>query len=136
MAYRILNKKFPSEVNPKKSLGYGLNFNSRNVFNPIYETKEQVKNNLINYLLTNKKERIFNNKFGANLRKLLFEGIKLNQLSKLESLIEKDLKKYFPLIKIIELKLNSYPDENKINFIFKYKMNKYNIEDEINIIIQ
>ena len=72
---RIIQSKFPIDLTPSVAVGYGFPLNGEAVFIPTYTTREQIKANLINYLLTNKGERIFNPNFGADLRNLLFEGI-------------------------------------------------------------
>jgi len=132
---RILNKKFPSDID-LKVIGFSLPINGTAVFNPVYNTKEQIKYNLINYLLTNWGERVFNYNFGANLRALLFEGIEFNKLQDLETSIQSNISKYFPKVKINELKLTPFPDENKVVFSFNYTIPEYGVEDQIEINIQ
>ena len=45
------------------------------MFNSTFSTKDQIKSNLINLLLTYKGERVENPEFGADLPRLLFESI-------------------------------------------------------------
>jgi len=132
---RILPKKLPSDLTQPRGIGFSLPINGSNVFNSVYDSKEQIKYNLINYLLTNWGERVFNYNFGANLRALLFEGIKFNELSNLETQIKNNIKQYFPMVNVVKLELTPYPDQNMVIFTFKYKMEAYNIEDEIEISI-
>ena len=47
-------------------IGVSLPFNGRSVFNFTTNTKDQTKSNIINLLLTNRGERIFNPEFGLN----------------------------------------------------------------------
>ena len=56
-------------------LGITINFSTPQVFTKVYTTKDQVKNNLINYILTNNGERLFNYNFGSNITNQLFESI-------------------------------------------------------------
>ena len=56
-------------------LGFSLPMSGNAVFNPTYTTRDVVRANLINWLLTNKGERVFRPNFGADLRNLLFEQI-------------------------------------------------------------
>ena len=72
---RIIQSKFPIDLTPSVAVGYGFPINGPAVFVPTFTTREQTKSNLINYLLTNKGERVFNPNFGADLRNLLFENI-------------------------------------------------------------
>jgi hypothetical protein len=64
----LINQKYPLDLEARKAIGYGFPLNGNAVFKPTYQTRDQIKANLINYLLTNKKERVFNPNFGADLR--------------------------------------------------------------------
>ncbi len=61
-------------TNPQYQIGVGLPFNNGNgVFNSTLTTEEQIKANLINFVLTDSEERVFNNNFGLGIGKFLFE---------------------------------------------------------------
>ena len=72
---RILQNRYPIDSNDRKAVGFGFPLNGPAVFVPTFTTRDQTKANLINYLLTNKGERVFNPNFGADLRNLLFENV-------------------------------------------------------------
>ena len=72
---RIIQSKFPIDLTPSVAVGYGFPLNGDAVFVPTFTTREQTKANIINYLLTNKGERVFKPMFGGDLRNLLFENI-------------------------------------------------------------
>ena len=63
------------KVNLDKTVqvGISLPMNSSNVFPTTLSNREQVKSNLLNYILTNKGERLYRPEFGTNIRKKLFE---------------------------------------------------------------
>ena len=61
--------------NNKVAVGVTLPFNGYAVFNQSFTTKEQVKSNLINLLLTSPGERLMNPNFGVGIRDLLFEQV-------------------------------------------------------------
>jgi hypothetical protein len=63
----------PRDLDKNKAIGISIPFNAGGVFNQTFSTKDQVRSNLINFLLTYKGERILNPEFGADLPKLLFE---------------------------------------------------------------
>ena len=65
----------PLDLQKNIVIGVSLPFNAPGVFNKTYSTKDQIKSNLINLLLTDKGERIMNPEFGADLKTALFEGI-------------------------------------------------------------
>ncbi len=131
-----ITKKFISDFGPLKGVGYSLPLNGKLIFNPTYDSKEQIKYNLINFLLTNHGERVFNPRFGANLRSLLFEEINLEDLDLLRKKIQDNIKLYFPYIKINKLEFIPNEDLNTLVFMFNYSIPDYNIEDSIEINIE
>jgi len=61
--------------NDKVAVGVTFPFDGPAVFNQSFTTKEQVKSNLINLLLTSPGERLMNPTFGVGIRDLLFEQV-------------------------------------------------------------
>ena len=61
--------------NDKVAVGVTFPFDGPAVFNQSFTTKEQVKSNLINLLLTSPGERLMNPNFGVGIRDLLFEQV-------------------------------------------------------------
>ena len=61
--------------NDKVVVGVTFPFDGPAVFNSSFTTKEQVKSNLINLLLTTPGERLMNPTFGVGIRNLLFEQV-------------------------------------------------------------
>ena len=61
--------------NDKVAVGVTFPFDGPAVFNQSFTTKEQVKSNLINLLLTSPGERLMNPTFGVGIRNLLFEQV-------------------------------------------------------------
>ena len=59
---------YPNDLRPRVAIGVDIPFSEPGVFTPNYQTRDAVKNNLVNYLLTNPGERIQNPTFGAGLR--------------------------------------------------------------------
>jgi|TARA_R110000803_G_scaffold34526_2_gene75299 phage baseplate assembly protein W len=133
---RIIQSKFPIDLTPSVAVGYGFPLNGEAVFIPTYTTREQIKANLINYLLTNKGERIFNPNFGADLRNLLFEGILESTQEELLLTIQDNIGRYFPNIVIADVKFNNNVDNNTTNFVLTYQIENFGIEDMINIELQ
>ncbi len=133
---RIIANKFPIDTEARKAVGFGFPLNGDAVFKPTYQTKDQIKANLINYLLTNKEERVFNPNFGANLRALLFENVVEASLEDLKQIIQDNIGIYFPMIVVKQIEFQNEPDLNEINFILSYEISLFGIEDNINILLQ
>ena len=132
---RIIQSKYPIDSIARKAVGFSLPFNGPAVFNPTFTTREQTKSNLINYLLTNLGERVFNPNFGANLRALVFENILDRTTDELKERIQNDITLYFPQVTIAEIQFNNQPDDNTINFTLTYTIQNFGITDEINILL-
>lgn len=119
-----------SERNPNRGLGIKLPFNTQNVFTVNYTTKDQIKSNLLNYMLTNKGERPFNPEFGADLRNLLFEQD--SDFTSAKEVLLDNLVIYFPMITVNNLDFSSNSDRNMLNIKLDYSIRK----DADSILIQ
>ncbi|MAR20607.1 MAG: hypothetical protein CMD25_00885 [Flavobacteriales bacterium] len=133
---RIIASKYPIDSIGRKAVGFSLPFNGPAVFNPTFTTRDQTKSNLINYLLTNRGERVFNPNFGADLRNLLFEQILDRTTEDLKNRIQNDISIFFPNVVILEIQFDNEPDNNEINFTLTYQIQNFDITDEINILLQ
>jgi len=123
----------PIDFKPSVGVGVSLPFNGKACFNSTFTTQEAIKNNLINWFLTNKGERPLNPNFGGNLRSFLFQQIEEDTLEFLEIDIQSQLSTYFSNIIIENLEISTKPDIHKINVLLKYSIQSTSITDELNI---
>ena len=133
---QIIQNQYPIDLNARKAVGFGFPLDGNAVFIPTYQTRDQIKANLVNYILTNRGERVFNPNFGANLRALLFEGIDDSTLDEIQNRIQNSISTYFPQIIINQIKFNTQPDQNTINFTLTYQIINFGITDSVNILLQ
>jgi|TARA_B110000305_G_scaffold143311_1_gene159474 hypothetical protein len=133
---RLIQSKNPIDLQPSRAVGFGFPLDGDAVFIPTFTTREQTKANLLNYLLTNKGERVFRPNFGANLRNLLFENIQDSTMDDLEASIQSDISFFFPNVVVKKLKFNNDPDRNEINFTLTYQIVNMGVEDDLQILIQ
>jgi phage baseplate assembly protein W len=131
MAYRIPNKN-PIDVGSRVAIGVSIPFNSPQIFTQTYTTQEQIKSNIINYILTDRGERIFNPTFGSNIRNSIFENITPNLLKNLETTLSDDLTAYFSTVNFADVRIIPNYDENIISIEIKYSLYNGPIND-INI---
>ena len=124
---------FPNDTKARVAIGVDIPINGTAVFDSNYQTKDAIKNNLINYFLTNPGERLGNPTFGAGLRGELFEQITNDNLDFLEENIQEKLKTYFPQVKVDEVELTSNPDLNEISLSVKYSIDETNLSDELEL---
>ena len=126
-------KIFPIDTRPGTGVGIGLPFNAPAVFPITYTTKEAIKNNLINFFLTNKNERYLNPTFGGSLRAFIFQQISEGNIDSLKEDIQYQLTTYFPNIIIGSLNIDSYPDVNQIEVILTYDIKDTGLTDTIQL---
>ena len=135
MAYSLINIS-PLDLRPSTGIGVKVPFESPTAFSTVYTTKEQIKYNLINFLLTDKYERPFNPNFGVGLRSFLFEQIYQDNLEDLKSKIVSQIQNNFPNIEVRNIDIVSDSDYNSITIKFLYIILNTNQSDSITIDIQ
>ena len=133
---RLIQSKNPIDLQPSRAVGFGFPLDGDAVFIPTYTTREQIKANLLNYLLTNKGERVFRPNFGANLRNLLFENIVESTQDDIKTQIQDAIGLYFPTVEIKEIEFVNEADRNTTTFNLTYQIQNFGVEDEINIELQ
>jgi phage baseplate assembly protein W len=124
---------YPIDLNSSAAVGVNIPFNGNAVFTSNYLTKDAIKNNLINFFLTNPGERYMNPTFGGGIRSFVFEQITNNNLDFLLTDIQNKLKNYFPTVKVESLDIYKMEDENTIKIDLKYSILNTNINDNIQI---
>jgi len=124
----------PLDLQKNVAIGVSLPFNGpAGPFNKTYSTKDQIKSNLINLLLTNKGERLFNPGFGADINKMLFEGITENTTSIIQNMIVYNASIFVPEITIKEILFNPSYDTNTLSITINYILNISETPDQITI---
>ena len=122
----------PQDVGQKRGIGISVLFNNgTNVFNQTFTTKDQVKSNLINYILTNKGERLFNPTFGGDLRASLFNPD--SSFDGVAASLEQEIYAYVPNIIIRNIAIKKFSDENIVNIILDYSINNQDDNLVINV---
>lgn len=123
----------PIDLEPRKAVGVALPFSGKAVFNSTYETKEALKANLINFILTGKGERYMNPTFGSGIRNLLFESINRNTTDQVEIILSEALRVYFPNLEVMNMGIDRQEDNNLISFRLDYRIKGTRTEDELTI---
>jgi|TARA_R110000822_G_scaffold261399_1_gene386014 phage baseplate assembly protein W len=137
MPYRIPNIA-PIDTQPSTVVGVALPFTGAGdaVFNSNFTTRNQIKTNLINLLLTNKGERVMKPTYGANLREFVFEASVTSTYEGLQERIQSEISQHFPQIRIAELIVTPNEDNYSINVNITYAISNFGINDEINLTFQ
>jgi phage baseplate assembly protein W len=127
MAIRVPNIN-PIDVDNNVAVGVAIPFNQPAVFRPTFTTVDQTKSNIINYILTNKGERVFNLNFGSNIRAQVFNSSTPQTITNIEMTLQSDLETNFPQVKIHSLTVTPSYDTNTISIVISYSIYNGNPE--------
>lgn len=135
MAYGL--RQIPiADLKPSTALGVAIPFQSDNVFTSVYTTAEQTKYNIINFMLTDRRERPFNPNFGAGLRSRLFEQITQDDLDSLKQTVSNQIEAYFPNVQVNSLNIVGNPDDHTITITMTYSLKNLRTSDTLLLRIQ
>jgi phage baseplate assembly protein W len=124
----------PLDLQKNIAIGISLPFNGpAGPFNKTYSTQEQAKYDLINLLLTNKGERVFNPEFGTDLRPILFEPITSDILPLIKNIITTSVDTYVPAVVVSDISVGRDEDHNTISITVTYKMRVSGQSDQITV---
>ena len=114
------------------AVGVNLPFSGPAVFTQNYLTAQAIKNNIINYFLTNPGEIPLNPTFGGGLRAFIFEQIAEGTLNGLKENISGKMENIFPEVIVNSLDVLRNDDYNTVIVNMKYSIANSNIVDQIN----
>jgi phage baseplate assembly protein W len=126
----------PLDLQKNIVIGVSLPFNAPGVFNKTYSTKDQIKSNLINLLLTDKGERIMNPEFGADLRRSLFDNITQSNTDLLQIKIIDAINIFIPEIELINVIVEPNVDYNTLTVTIDYRLIISNTPDQVTVQFQ
>ena len=106
--------------NESTAVGIIFPFNNNGVFFQSFTTKEQVKSNLINLLLTDRGERVNELEFGVGIRRLIFEQDVDESTLKIR--IQEGIDTYIPEIELVDLQVNKDPGSHILNIVISYRL--------------
>jgi phage baseplate assembly protein W len=125
----------PLDVGQKQGIGISILFNNEtSVFNTTTTTKEQVKSNLVNYILTDKGERFFDPTFGGNLRASLFEPD--TTFDSIAARLEQEIYAYVPNIIVQNISVKKFSNQNTVNIVLDYSINNQDDNLVVNVSTQ
>ena len=123
----------PLDLQKNIVIGVSLPFNAPGVFNKTYSTKDQIKSNLVNLLLTDKGERIMNPEFGADIRKSLFDNITDLSIELLKIKIIDSINIFIPEIILGDISIISNIDYNTLDITINYRLAISNSPDQVTV---
>jgi phage baseplate assembly protein W len=126
----------PLDLQKNIAIGVALPFNGPGVFRSTYTTKDQIKSNLINLLLTNVGERVMNPTFGCELKKFIFEGITDLNLDNLRISLTNSISIFIPEITVTDINFDPDEDNNILNLTIEYFINISETPDQVTVQFQ
>ncbi len=123
----------PLDLDTRKAIGVRVPFTKKGVFQFNYTTKDQIKSNLINLLLTSPGERYHEPSYGVGLRDIIFDqNIETNQrISNLKARIDQNIQFHLPQIQMTNLKVT--PEDKILNIKVEYRILLDNDTNEISL---
>ena len=126
-------KIYPIDQRPGTAVGVSVPFNVPNVFPSTYTTKDAIRNNLLNFLLTNQDERYLNPNFGSNLRLKLFDQMEQQNISGLQQAIQDIIARFFTNVNVERIDITPVYDSNEVFINLTYSIIDTGIVDNIQI---
>ena len=125
-------KKYPLDEDSNIGIGISMPFNEAAVLRSTFTTKNAIRNNLINYILTEPGEKVMYPLFGAGVYKFIFEQITTTDIESMEAHIEGAIAQYFPTVQA-EVKITPYNDQNTVFITITYSIPEKGINDTIEL---
>lgn len=125
----------PINLNRNVTVGVSLPFNKPSAFRSTYDFKQQIKFNVVNLLLTNRGERVYNPNFGTDIRKQIFNQMVEGTFDALSDDISNTLAAFIPEITVERLTVTPGPtyNNNTVVIDLTYRINISNESDTITI---
>jgi phage baseplate assembly protein W len=124
---------YPNDLRPRVAIGVNIPFSGPVAFTSNYQTKDAIKNNLINYLLTNPGERIENPTFGAGLREYIFTQIESNSFDFIKEDLQAKIVENFPDVLLEDIEVLQSVNSNTIQISITYSIPNTGINDTLEL---
>ena len=128
-----MKRKNPLDINKNVTIGVAFPLDETNMFVGTPTTREQVKSNLLNLLLTKKGERVNHPGYGIGLQQYLFEQ-NIDNMSVNETIYQQ-IEFYIPEITLSNSLIDFNPDEHTLTIKITYQFNLDGTKDAITITI-
>jgi uncharacterized protein len=123
----------PLDLQKNIAIGVSLPFDGPGVFNSTFTTKDQIKSNLVNLLLTDIGERVMNPTFGCELKRFIFEGITDENSSLIIESVTNSINIFVPEVTVTNITVNPNTDYNSIDVDVNYILNISQTPDQVTV---
>ena len=126
----------PLDLQGNIAIGVALPFNAPGVFKSTYTTKDQIKSNLVNLLLTDAGERVMNPTFGCDLKRFIFEGITESNINNLKESLANSIAVFVPEVSVTDIIVVPNTDFNAIDLTINYILRISQTPDQVTVQFQ
>ena len=121
------------DLKPSTGVGIKVPFDGATGLNTTFTTQDAINSNLLNFLLTGKRERVLNPGFGSGLREAMFAPMTEDLRQDITDLIIGGVRSFFPNVQINSLDIEFNQEASTAIINLNYSVINTNIEDEIQI---
>ena len=126
----------PLDLQGNIAIGVALPFNAPGVFKSTYTTKDQIKSNLVNLLLTDVGERVMNPTFGCDLKRFIFEVITESNINNLKESLANSIAVFVPEVSVTDIIIVPNTDFNAIDLTINYILRISQTPDQVTVQFQ
>ena len=126
----------PLDLQGNIAIGVALPFDAPGVFKSTYTTKDQIKSNLVNLLLTDVGERVMNPTFGCDLKRFIFEGITESNINNLKESLANSIAVFVPEVSVTDIIIVPNTDFNTIDLTINYILRISQTPDQVTVQFQ
>jgi phage baseplate assembly protein W len=120
-------------IGPKLPLAYDK---KHGPYGLILDPKEELKQNLLNIVMTNPGERVMDSNFGVGIKAFLFENFTSETISDIQEKISNQVARYLPSIVISNIAIQKEEINNLLYVSLEFFIPSLGVVDNLNIDIE
>lgn len=120
-------------IGPKLPLAYDK---KHGPYGLIVDPREEIKQNLLNIVLTNPGERVMDSNFGVGIKGFLFENFTIEVISKIKQRVYNQVAKYLPSVVVNNIDIGFDEGKNLLNIRLVFFIPVLGIVDNLNINVE
>ena len=120
-------------IGPKLPLAYDK---KHGPYGLIVDPREEIKQNLLNIILTNPGERVMDSSFGVGIKAFLFENFTSDVVSKIKERVYNQVAKYLPTVIVNNIDIGFDEGKNLLNIRLVFFIPVLGIVDNLNINVE
>ena len=131
MALRLKTGIKPIDLNKNKAIGVAFPYDTPGVFRQSFSERDAVKSNLINLILTEPGERVYEPTFGLGLKNKLFEN-NIN-VEELKINIGDKINQFIPQINLVNVDAQLIENSHTLMIQISYRITSSGEQDAIEV---